>query len=67
MKISELTKQRLGKHTTTNTQIIPFNGSTILIDSPGFNEFHLWGIAKEELQFYFPDFEPYFQNCMFQP
>lgn len=67
MKVGFLTKRNRGRHTTTSSQIIPLNYSTKLIDSPGFSEFQLWNLKKAELQFYFPDFKPYFQKCKFQP
>lgn len=67
MQVASLTKFRRGRHTTTFAKIISLSDSTLLLDSPGFTEFQLWGIEKEQLQFYFPDFEPFFQKCKFQP
>ncbi len=66
-KVGILTKNLRGRHTTTSCFYINLSTSTAIIDSPGFREFDLFGISKDELQFYFPDFEPYFQKCKFQP
>lgn len=67
MQVGALTKFNRGRHTTTAAKIISFSDSTHLLDSPGFTEFQLWGIEKEQLQFYFPEFKPFLQKCKFQP
>ncbi|MGQ9819975.1 MAG: ribosome small subunit-dependent GTPase A [Candidatus Kapaibacteriales bacterium] len=67
LQVGTLTKYKRGRHTTTSAKIIFYDDSTLLLDSPGFSEFQLWGIDKTELQFYFPDFEPFLQKCKFQP
>jgi ribosome biogenesis GTPase len=66
-KIGDMAKNLRGKHTTTSCYYINLNETTAIIDSPGFREFELFGISKDELPFYFRDFEPYFQKCKFQP
>ncbi len=66
-KVSDITKSRRGRHTTTSARLLHKNDNTIIIDSPGFREFEIWGIVREELPFYFRDFEPFFQKCKFQP
>lgn len=66
-KVGNLAKNLRGRHTTTSCVLFKFDEKTKIIDSPGFKEFDLYGISKENLQFYFPDFERYFQKCKFQP
>lgn len=66
-RVRDITKSRRGRHTTTSARLLHKNNNTIIIDSPGFREFEIWGIGREELQFYFRDFEPFFQKCKFQP
>jgi len=66
-KIGNLAKNLRGRHTTTFCIMLKLDDTTKIIDSPGFREFDLFGIEKENLQFYFPDFSRYFQKCKFQP
>lgn len=66
-KVDDITRSRRGKHTTTSSRLFHKGEDTIIVDSPGFREFEVWGVPKEELQFYFRDFEPFFQKCKFQP
>lgn len=66
-KVGDIAKSRRGKHSTTSARLLHKNDNTIIIDSPGFREFEIWGIVREELPFYFRDFEPFFQKCKFQP
>lgn len=66
-KVGDITKRRRGRHTTASARLFHKSNNTVIIDSPGFREFEIWGIAREELPFYFRDFEPFFQKCKFQP
>lgn len=66
-KVGKLAKNMYGRHTTTACNYLNLNETTAIIDSPGFREFELIGIPRQELPFYFPDFSPYFQKCKFQP
>ena len=56
-----------GKHTTRHVEIFPVAGG-YCADSPGFASFdveQMPPIPKEELQFAFPEFEPYIGSCRF--
>ncbi|MGB9912964.1 MAG: ribosome small subunit-dependent GTPase A [Candidatus Kapaibacteriota bacterium] len=66
-KVGQLAKNLRGKHTTTSCNYLNLDAKTVIIDSPGFREFDLYGISREELPFYFREFETYFQRCKFQP
>ncbi|MCX7908106.1 MAG: ribosome small subunit-dependent GTPase A [Ignavibacteria bacterium] len=66
-KVGKLAKNLRGRHTTTSCNYLFLDNNTAIIDSPGFREFDLFGITKEELPFYFPDFEPFYRKCKFQP
>lgn len=57
-----------GKQTTRHTQLIHIEGSSYIMDTPGFSSLYLPPMDKEELQQYyteFTEFEPYcrFQGC----
>ena len=52
-------KLERGKHTTRHSEIIPIEGDTYIIDTPGFSSFELFNIQAEELSGYYREFE----NC----
>ena len=54
-----------GKHTTTNVSMYKLNDTTRIIDAPGFYEFELIGIAKEELSHYFVEMRELLPYCKF--
>ena len=55
-----------GRHTTRHSQMIPIDGDTYLMDTPGFTSFYVEDMEKEELRYYFPEFTPYEGTCRFQ-
>ena len=46
-----------GKHTTRHSEIIPIEGSTYIVDTPGFSTLYINELMPEELKDYYPDFE----------
>ena len=52
-------KLERGRHTTRHSEIIPIEGNTYIIDTPGFSSFELFDIKAEELSEYYREFE----NC----
>lgn len=58
-------KLKRGKHTTRHSQVIPVNEDTFLMDTPGFSSLDTIDVPKEELRFYFPEFENYEGKCRF--
>jgi ribosome biogenesis GTPase len=44
-----------GKHTTTVSKLIPAEGDTRFIDTPGIKEFGLLNVGPKELVQYFPE------------
>lgn len=58
-------KLKRGKHTTRHSQVIPVNEDTFLMDTPGFSSLDTIDVPKEELRFYFPEFEEYEGKCRF--
>lgn len=55
-----------GRHTTRHIELFPSNGSYIA-DTPGFGALELEGysIERSELASYFPEFEPYLEECAY--
>ena len=46
-----------GKHTTRHSEIIPIEGSTYIVDTPGFSTLYINELMPEELKDFYPDFE----------
>lgn len=55
-----------GKHTTRHTELIPIEGNTYIMDTPGFSSLAIQGMEKEELREYYPEFAEYEEYCRFQ-
>lgn len=55
-----------GKQTTRHTQLIHIEGSTYIMDTPGFSSLFLPEMEKEELQAYYKEFAPFEPDCRFQ-
>ena len=57
-----------GRHTTRHVQLYRLGEDTYVADTPGFSSFdtdQMEVILKENLQYAFPDFEPYLGSCQF--
>jgi ribosome biogenesis GTPase len=66
LKVSEVSVQGHGCHTTTTSRLyhLPEGGS--VIDSPGVRNFNLWEISAEELWLGFKEFRDYKGRCEFR-
>ncbi len=58
-------RTRKGAHTTTYATLIPLEFGGFVIDTPGIKSFGVWDLEKEELPFYFKEFQPYLPECGF--
>ena len=54
-----------GKHTTTFTRLYEMDADTVIIDSPGFQEFGLYHLTEGMLERAFPEFGPFLGQCKF--
>ena len=54
-----------GKHTTRHSEIISIGQDTYIMDTPGFSSLYVNDFEKEELKYYFPEFELYEGQCRF--
>ncbi len=54
-----------GKHTTRHSQLIAMGEGTYILDTPGFSSLELFGVEKEELAGYYPEFAEYEKYCKF--
>ncbi len=58
-------KTKKGRHTTTNAALFPIDNTTFLVDTPGIREYGLMDIEPDDLAHYYPEFEPYLNECRF--
>ena len=64
-EISE--KIQRGKHTTRHSQLIVMDENSFILDTPGFSSLTVFDLNKEELEGYYPEYEPYREACRFLP
>lgn len=66
LKIGEVSSySQKGVHTTVTSTMFKQENDTYIIDTPGVREIDPYGIQKEFLSHYFPEFENYFIKCKF--
>ncbi len=58
-------KSRRGQHITTFARMFRLPGGGYILDTPGIREFGIWDITRDELAFYFQEFDEYLENCKF--
>ncbi len=64
--VSEAVKKgHKGRHTTVSARLIPLECGGYVADTPGLRELGLWGVAPEELDRCFPEFEDHRGDCRF--
>jgi len=54
-----------GVNTTVSAVMVPLGDGGFLVDTPGFSEVGLWGLAPRELAACFPEFRPLIDRCRF--
>ena len=59
-------KSGKGTHTTSTTSLHLLGESTMLIDTPGIRSLGMWGIDKDSLRLYYPEFAEFSQSCKFR-
>ena len=58
-------KTQKGRHTTTLVELFALAIGGEVADTPGIREVGLWGIDTENLEYYFPEMEPYLGTCKY--
>lgn len=54
-----------GRHTTRHSELIALGEDTYILDTPGFSSLGLFGLEKEELAAYYPEFRDFEAACRF--
>jgi len=62
-EISE--KIERGKHTTRHSELIALGEDSYILDTPGFSSLSLFNVEREELRWFYPEFDDYSCNCKF--
>lgn len=66
LRVAEISEAvNKGRHTTVTAQLIPLECGGYVADTPGLRELGLWEIDRDNLQFYFPEFEPLLGRCRY--
>ena len=58
-------KTQKGRHTTTLVELFALDIGGEVADTPGIREVGLWGVDTENLEYYFPEMEPYLGTCKY--
>lgn len=58
-------KTRKGRHTTTLVELFSLDIGGEVADTPGIREVGLWGVDTDNLEFYFPEMEPFLGKCKY--
>ena len=58
-------KTQKGRHTTTLVELFTLDIGGEVADTPGIREVGLWGVDTENLEYYFPEMEPYLGTCKY--
>ena len=67
METGEISRKiERGRHTTRHSELFAIGGETYIMDTPGFGSLYVNDFEKEDLKYYFREFEPYEGNCKFQ-
>lgn len=62
-EISE--KIERGKHTTRHSELIALGDDSYILDTPGFSSLSLFNVEREELRWFYPEFDEYSDGCKF--
>ena len=54
-----------GKHTTRHSELITLNDDSYILDTPGFSSLSIFDLEKEDLKWYYPEFEKVEGQCRF--
>lgn len=58
-------KIQRGKHTTRHSELIALNEGSYILDTPGFSSLAVFDLEKEDIKWYYPEFEAIQDNCRF--
>jgi len=67
LKIGDISRKwKKGKHTTTMMEMFELSFGGHVIDTPGLKEIGFWDFEKEEIKYYYKEFNKYNDYCRFR-
>ena len=60
-----VSKRSRGRHATTEVYLVRLPNGGLVVDTPGFREFTVWGVAPQDIGSYYPEFLPFAGSCTF--
>lgn len=54
-----------GKHTTRHSELITLDDDSYILDTPGFSSLSVFDLEKEDIKWYYPEFEELQNRCRF--
>lgn len=67
LKVREVNpKTGRGRHTTSSVQIVELHFGGYVADTPGVREVKLWGVDRDNLDFYFPEMRRFLGGCRYR-
>lgn len=54
-----------GKHTTRHSELITLDDDSYILDTPGFSSLSVFDLEKEDIKWYYPEFEELQNQCRF--
>jgi ribosome biogenesis GTPase / thiamine phosphate phosphatase len=67
LRTAEISRKiRRGRNTTVTAVMVPLDGGGHLVDTPGFSDVGIWGVAPGELARCFPEMRELIGACRFQ-
>lgn len=58
-------KIQRGKHTTRHSELITLGDESYILDTPGFSSLAVFDLEKEDIKWYYPEFEKLQDDCRF--
>lgn len=58
-------KIQRGKHTTRHSELIALDNGSYILDTPGFSSLAVFELEKEDIKWYYPEFERLQDKCRF--
>ena len=66
LKTGEISNAMLsGRHTTTTAELLPLEGGGWVADTPGLRQVDFWEVERDQIQYCYPEFQPYLGECRF--
>jgi len=60
-----VSKRARGRHATTEVYLVRLPNGGLVVDTPGFREFTVWGVEVHQIGRYYPEFLPFIGSCKF--